>query len=52
LTQLVECTGYFAAVLAAECFDDIGIEQGRRRERLLDVLITCGAFKCLGGASG
>jgi hypothetical protein len=27
LTQFVECADYFAAVLAADSFDDIGIEQ-------------------------
>src|ERR1700693_2657633 len=40
LAQFVDRAGDFAAVLAAERFDDIGVEHRTRAERLLDGLIA------------
>src|SRR6516162_624180 len=51
LAQFLERAGDFAAVVAADSFDNVRIEHGRRRQRLLDVLIARAALKCLGGAS-
>src|SRR6201996_9539118 len=52
LAQFVERAGDFAAVIAADALDDVGIKHRRRGERLLDVLITRRPFEDFGGAAG
>src|SRR5271155_1173148 len=51
LAQFVDRAGDFAAVLAAERFDDVGVEHRTRAERLLDGLIAGRALEHLGGAA-
>jgi len=52
LPQLVQPAGDFAAVVAADRLDKVGVEHRRCGERLLDVLKARGPFEDLGGAPG
>src|SRR5258708_19092687 len=51
LAQFVQSAGDFAAVVAADRLDEVGIEHRRGGQRLLDILEPGGAFVHLGGAS-
>src|SRR5579871_6420133 len=51
LPQLVERGSDFAAVVAAERLDDVGIKHRRCSESLLDVLIARRAFEGFGRAA-
>src|SRR5436190_13219760 len=52
LPEFVQSAGDFAAVVAADRLDQIGVEHRRCGERLLDVLEAGGALEDLGRAPG
>src|ERR1700704_1546635 len=52
LPQLVQPAGDFAAVVAADRLDKVGVEHRRCGERLLDVLKARGPFEDLGRSPG